>query len=95
VDHPLISPELIARLIEAFDSSGQLIVLPTYRGKRGHPLIFRSTLYTELLAASPAIGAREVVWAHAETLVEVLTEEEGVVLNLNDPEILQRALEKS
>jgi CTP:molybdopterin cytidylyltransferase MocA len=95
VDHPLISPELIARLIEAFDSSGQLIALPTYRGKRGHPLIFRSTLYTELLAASPAIGAREVVWAHPETLVEVLTEEEGVVLNLNDPGILQRALEKS
>jgi molybdenum cofactor cytidylyltransferase len=95
VDHPLISPELIARLIEAFDSSGQLIALPTYRGKRGHPLIFRSTLYTELLAASPAIGAREVVWAHAQELVEVLTEEEGVVLNLNDPEILQRALEKS
>lgn len=93
VDHPLVSAELIARLIEAFDSSGKLIVLPTYRGKRGHPLIFAASLYGELLAASPEIGARQVVWAHAGDLLEIPTEEEGVVLNLNDPATLQRALE--
>ena len=93
VDHPLISPELIARLIDAFDSSGQLIVLPIYHGRRGHPVIFGASLYAELLAASPAIGAREVVWAHAAELLEVATEEDGVVLNINDPETLRRALE--
>ncbi len=93
VDHPLFSPELIAQLIDAFDSTGQLIVLPIYHGRRGHPVIFAASLYPELLAASPAIGAREVVWAHAAELREVPTEEEGVVLNINDPETLRRALE--
>jgi molybdenum cofactor cytidylyltransferase len=93
VDHPLVSAELIARLIEAFDSSAKLVVLPTYRGKRGHPLIFASALYSEILAASREIGARQVVWAHAADVWEVPTEEEGVVLNLNDPETLKRALE--
>lgn len=93
VDHPLFSPELIARLIDAFDSTGQLIVLPVYHGRRGHPVIFDASLYPELLAASPAIGAREVVWAHAAQLQEVPTEEEGVVLNINDAETLRRALE--
>jgi molybdenum cofactor cytidylyltransferase len=93
VDHPLISTELVARLIEAFDSSGKLVVLPTYRGKRGHPLIFASALYPEILAASPEVGARQVVWAHAADLLEIQTEEEGVVLNLNDPETLKQALE--
>ncbi len=93
VDHPLFSPKLIAQLIDAFDSTGQLIVLPVYHGRRGHPVIFAASLYPELLAASPAIGAREVVWAHAAELQEVPTEEEGVVLNINDPETLRRALE--
>jgi molybdenum cofactor cytidylyltransferase len=93
VDHPLFSPKLIAQLIDAFDSSGQLVVLPVYHGRRGHPVIFAASLYPELLAASPAIGAREVVWAHAAELHEVPTEEEGVVLNINDPETLRRALE--
>lgn len=93
VDHPLVSAELVARLIQEFDSTGKLIVLPTYRGKRGHPLIFASALYTEILAASPGVGARQVVWAHANDVLELATEEEGVVLNLNDPATLKRALE--
>ena len=53
VDHPLISKTLIGSLIEAFDASGKAIALPTFRGRRGHPVIFRSTLYDELLTASP------------------------------------------
>jgi molybdenum cofactor cytidylyltransferase len=91
VDHPLISQRLVSSLIAQLDSSHKLIVLPTFRGKRGHPVLFRASLYGELLAASPEVGARQVVWAHAQDLAEVPTEEEGVILNLNDPESLKKA----
>jgi molybdenum cofactor cytidylyltransferase len=90
VDHPIVSAELVAKLIGEFDASGKSIALPTFRGKRGHPLIFRASLYEELLAASPEVGARQVVWAHADEIAEVPTNEEGVTLNLNDPETLER-----
>ncbi|HLV96792.1 MAG TPA: nucleotidyltransferase family protein [Candidatus Acidoferrales bacterium] len=91
VDHPLVSANLIAQLIHQFDTDTKLIVLPSFRGQRGHPVIFRANLYAELLAASPDVGARQVVWAHPQDTEEVPTEEEGVVLNLNDPEILKKA----
>jgi molybdenum cofactor cytidylyltransferase len=91
VDHPLVSANLIAQLIAAFDSSAKLIAVPVFRGRRGHPVLFRSVLYEDLLAASPDVGARQVVWAHADSLAEVSTEEEGAVLNLNDPETLRKA----
>lgn len=94
VDHPLVSRHLIEILIEAFDSSGKSIAVPTFAGRRGHPVIFRSELYAELLAASPEVGARQIVWAHADDLKEVPTDEEGVVLNLNDPETMRKALGK-
>jgi CTP:molybdopterin cytidylyltransferase MocA len=93
VDHPLVSAKLVARLIEEFDASGKVVVLPAYHGRRGHPLIFRAALYDELLTASLEVGARQVVWNHANDVLEVPTDEEGVVLNLNDPETLRRALE--
>jgi molybdenum cofactor cytidylyltransferase len=93
VDHPLVSVALVAKLIEAFDSRNKLIVLPVHNGKRGHPVIFRAALYSELLAGSPELGARQVVWAHADSVEEVPTEEEGVILNLNDPDTLKKALE--
>ncbi len=95
VDQPLVTPKLVAALIEAFDSTRRPIVIPTYKGKRGHPVLFASTLYDDLLAASPEVGARAVVWAHAAEVLEAPTDEEGAVLNLNDPETLRRALGNS
>ena len=92
VDHPLISSHLVGLLIEEFDASGKAIVLPTHDGRRGHPVIFRSTLYEELLTASPEVGARQVVWAHPGDVGEVPTEDEGILLNLNDPDTLKRAM---
>lgn len=92
VDHPIVTAKLVARLIEEFDASGKPLALPMYRGRRGHPLIFRSTLYGELLAASAEVGARQVVWAHESDTCAVPTEEEGVVLNINDPITLERAM---
>lgn len=93
VDHPLISEKLVNQLIEAFDSTRKRIVLPTFRHRRGHPAIFQETLYDELLAASAEVGARQVVWAHSHEILEVPVEEEGVILNLNDPATLKRAIE--
>src|SRR5579864_2201526 len=71
VDHPLISAQLVSLLVDTFECDKHKIVIPTYRGKRGHPVIFPSALYAELLAAPENIGARAVVRAHAAEVVEV------------------------
>jgi CTP:molybdopterin cytidylyltransferase MocA len=55
-------------------------------------VIFRAELYGELLAASAEVGARQVVWNHAAEVTEVETDEEGVILNLNDPETVRKAI---
>jgi len=92
VDHPLISPLLVDRLIKAFRGEKKLIVMPTYQGHRGHPVIFASQLYQELLNAPHEAGARAVVWAHQADVFEMVTNEEGVTQNLDDPESLERAI---
>jgi molybdenum cofactor cytidylyltransferase len=92
IDHPLISADLVHELIEQFYKSKKLIVLPVYEGRRGHPVIFSSALYDELLRAPLETGARSVVWAHPDDIHELRTNEEGCVLNLNDPDTMQKAL---
>jgi molybdenum cofactor cytidylyltransferase len=91
VDHPLVTATLIAELIARFEATHAPIVVPVHEGRRGHPVIFSAGVYDELLSAPADKGARAVVWAHADEVVEVLTDEEGCLLNLNDPETLQRA----
>jgi molybdenum cofactor cytidylyltransferase len=96
VDHPLVTRALIAALIAAFYSDAKpRIVVPTFRARRGHPVIFARSLFPELLVAPADEGARAVVWAHAAEVAEVPTDEEGVVLNLNDPAALLHAEDKS
>jgi len=90
VDHPLITQQLVAAMIQAFDATNGLIVIPTYRGKRGHPVLFRSALFPELMAAPMETGARAIVRAHGNEIATVPTEEEGVILNLDDPAALTR-----
>ncbi|HEX8835805.1 MAG TPA: nucleotidyltransferase family protein [Candidatus Acidoferrum sp.] len=94
IDHPLISSLLVGELIAQFHKSRRPIVLPVYEGRRGHPVIFSASLYPELLRAPAETGARAVVWTHADEVEEVPTNEEGCVLNLNDPETLDRAMDQ-
>jgi molybdenum cofactor cytidylyltransferase len=92
IDHPLISAALVQDLIEQFYKTKGPIVLPVYEGRRGHPVIFSASLYDELLHAPLETGARAVVWAHRGEVQELRTNEEGCVLNLNDPETMNSAL---
>jgi CTP:molybdopterin cytidylyltransferase MocA len=93
VDHPLVSGRLVGELVERFYEAKKAVVLPTYKSRRGHPVIFSNALFGELLAAPADKGARAVVWAHAGDVLELPTDEEGVVLNINDPDMLKRATE--
>jgi molybdenum cofactor cytidylyltransferase len=90
IDHPLISSSLVHDLIERFYTSKKPIVLPVCEGQRGHPVIFSAQLYEELLKAPLETGARSVVWAHANEVEEFSTNEEGCVLNLNDPQAMEK-----
>jgi molybdenum cofactor cytidylyltransferase len=93
VDHPLISETLVNGLIEQFYATGATVVVPVYQGRRGHPVIFSAAVYEELEKAPEEQGARSVVWAHKEQVSEYITDEEGCVLNLNDPGTFERASE--
>lgn len=90
IDHPLISGALVRDLVDHFYASGKPIVLPVFQGRRGHPVIFSSRLYQELLDAPLETGARAVVWAHSGEISELHTSEEGCVINLNDSDALSR-----
>ncbi len=86
VDHPYIDPALVDRMIEDFYSSQKLIVLPRYRSRRGHPVIFSASLFGELLQAPLDQGAKAVVNAHRQDTVELETDDAGVTIDIDTPE---------
>jgi molybdenum cofactor cytidylyltransferase len=92
VDLPLISSDVIARLIAAA-GTGSPIVRPTWRGRGGHPVYFGSTLFGELLRADPAIGARGVVRADPGRVLDLEVGDPGILIDVDTPEDYQRLRE--
>ena len=90
VDHPYIDPKLVEIMIARFYESGKLIVVPRHNGKRGHPVIFSRKLFAELLAAPMNEGAKAVVNAHRDDTLEVDTDDRGITVDIDTPELYRQ-----
>jgi len=83
VDHPLITHPLVVDLLQAFWKSKKKIIVPVFQGQRGHPVIFEQCLFDELRSAPLDVGARALVHAHPDDVMEVPTSVEGVLTNID------------
>lgn len=86
VDHPAVRVETVRALADAYRRGRGAIVRPRHEGVHGHPVLFASTLIPELLAADPSVGARAVVRAVPERVVEVEVSDRGVVTDVDTPD---------
>ena len=89
VDHPFIRREVVDQVIDAFESTQRPIVIPTHEGRRGHPTLFARPLFAELRAASLDQGARMVVRAHQEEILDLPIDDEEILADLDTPEQYQ------
>src|SRR5262245_62212619 len=49
VDHPRVSARTVAAIVDAFLERGAPVVLPVHHGRRGHPVLFSSATFHELI----------------------------------------------
>jgi molybdenum cofactor cytidylyltransferase len=90
VDHPYVNTQLLESMIKLCEETAKLIIVPRYNGKRGHPVIFSRKLFKELLAAPMDQGAKAVVDAHRADTLEIDTEDEGITLDIDTPELYRQ-----
>ena len=59
-DQPMIKPDTINILIETYAIKGG-IVAPTYKGKRGNPVIFDQRFFPQFFSLQGDTGGREII----------------------------------
>ncbi|RQG93101.1 nucleotidyltransferase family protein [Natrarchaeobius halalkaliphilus] len=57
-DMPRVDPETVTRVVETYRSDGGEVVVPSFDGKRGNPVLFDGTCFAELLELSGDTGGR-------------------------------------
>lgn len=92
VDQPHIEAAVVNHLIEKYEAARPLIVIPTYGGKSGHPILLDVRIKNEILAMDPNIGLRQVVAAHSDEITQVEVSTRAVLEDCDLPEDYERIL---
>jgi molybdenum cofactor cytidylyltransferase len=93
VDHPAVQPATVAALLgRAAQDPPATIVVPSYRGRRGHPVLFDRAVWQELLDTPDELGARAVVHADPARLALAAVDDPGILVDVDTPSDLARLL---
>ncbi|MBI4887803.1 MAG: nucleotidyltransferase family protein [Acidobacteria bacterium] len=85
VDIPMVRPSTIQQVVEVWRTTRAPIVRPAVGARHGHPVLFDRAVFDELRRAPLADGARAVVHAHADSLVNVPVDDEGCLVDVDTP----------
>lgn len=86
-DHPLVSPGTVRTLVREHGKEPGAIIIPLYKGRKGHPTLFPLSLVREVFSG---LTLRDVITRHARSVHAVDVPDEGVILDMDTPEDYER-----
>jgi molybdenum cofactor cytidylyltransferase len=88
-DMPQVDASLIDGLIRAFDPErSALVVMPTFEGKRGNPVLWSRRFFPDLMAIEGDVGARFLIGRYPEAVIEVPVDGKATLVDVDTPEAL-------
>ncbi len=90
VDQPHLDVDLIDDLIGLFETTGGPIVVPTFGGTRGAPVLFARSLFSELERLEGDAGGRQLFPLHADGIVELPLADSAPLQDVDTPEDRRR-----
>ena len=85
-DQPQVSTQLIEAVAGHFAPDTGEIIVPTFQGRRGHPLLFDAAYRDLVLREFDDVGLRGLLRQHPDKVRELPWEDEGVLIDLDTPE---------
>jgi molybdenum cofactor cytidylyltransferase len=82
-DQPFVRPETYEWLIDQYRQSDAEIVIPTYRGFRGNPVLLDRSVFPEVMALSGDVGCRAIFGDHSSGIAKVAVDDIGIVLDID------------
>ena len=88
-DMPLVRAADLKRMMAAFNvEEGRSLIAPAWGRKLGNPVLWGQEHFVSLMALEGDRGARSLLEASREQIVEIAVEHEGIMLDADTPEAL-------
>ncbi len=91
-DQPFLLSRVIDEVVAAYEAGRKGIVIPTFQGRRGHPVLVDLKYRDEVLAIDPADGLRRLMLAHPDDILEVDVGDGNILRDLDTPEDYQEGV---
>ena len=91
-DQPSITTELIDQMLQSFAATEKTILVPLYKGKRGHPILFSSHYRDEIITQYGDVGLRGLLQSHSGDIFELAVSTASVLCDMDCPEDYRREL---
>ena len=88
-DYPLITCETIQEIIKMHRNASDDIIMPVYREKNGHPVIFPAQLLTQIHQGGTL---RDIIRAYPDRVRRVPVDDFGVVMDMDTQQDYQNIL---
>ena len=82
-DMPFIKVLTINQLLAQYKRSNGLIVAPSCKGRRGHPVLFDQALFAELLKLNGDVGAKQILKEFNDSSSMVEVDDPGILIDLD------------
>ena len=89
-DEPLVASATLDALIDRWTVTGAKILIPTFHGTRGNPVLLDRSLAAEVEAIAGDQGCRAMFPDHADEIAEVAVEDPGVLIDVDTEEQVAR-----
>ncbi|MCK3685726.1 nucleotidyltransferase family protein [Maribellus sp. YY47] len=89
-DQPMVQTSVINRIIEIYQKEGKKIILPVWKGKRGHPVLFDLQFREEMFGLKGNPGLRELLQRYPEAVKELEVDSSEIVEDLDTQEDYQK-----
>jgi len=91
-DMPQVTSCIYNQLIEAFNpEESKEICVPTWKGKRGNPVLLGSRFFAEVNNIDGDVGARELLAQYPEFVFELEVSSNSVLVDIDTPQSLESA----
>lgn len=88
-DMPRVEAAAIDRLIAAYaPAEGRAVCVPTFRSRRGNPVLWDRRFVAEMLELTGDTGAKALLDRHADLVCEVEMPDDGVLVDVDTPDAL-------
>ena len=94
-DQPFLPSAVVDAVIAAHRTSGKGIVIPTFQGRRGHPVLVDMKYRAEVLGLDPSDGLRQLMRAHPDDIHEADVADANVLRDLDTPEDYQERVKST